>query len=1283
MDFNCTYLSGKKVAIIDDIVISGTSISSTVNKLLQLDITEEDIEIITIALDLKYFAMKFDRPEGKNALLCEKEFSDEICIDLSGTVSKIFSYYGVPYDVDFPTYESIPIEPRELNLFHDNILWDVMDVTNSNQEAGQVSSYSLYPKRCVRDKLWNVLGIELEKTAHLKIRTYIKRHPNGSLSCPVVPMCLFNEISEQNLNELYNFLIPENGSITLNRKNIPVAQMRYLQFYIAHQLYVVFSEIMSLGEKTAPHEDILRQLFGYVDGETIKNSINAPHCRKADADPPHIADVESDGQRLAKKYLNHPIGRKSLAEAREIGREAGAENGCWVNQAIFAPFLWWYQTKEIPVRNILHRKGLHYIRDYETIESVLVRLNSGFTLATLKSILKVSLEELPEAESEIVISSLIDRAIDEGIIVPTIYYNKDKKYLCRAYRHGEDLPFGPADKCRLLYFLKYLGEEIPSLLVDKNGVAVSGIAEISMEKMIVLFYQMGLKRGGIFNRFLGLGNMKILRPFLSLHGKVIGSVDSNVETHMYSERNSNEEEYITWLTVWLANKENQFIKWVYDPEDKQKDRQKKLYSIDPDKIQKYLRRNERSSITEPIKRNIKSIAGMVAAWYEEKAKREGKNAFKNDITALTSCVDGHVFCAAIGTELHYFSKFWKKQAKAAFTYAENSEQLIDWLSKPSDEEEKALKYILAIEQGLNSGRDKVEWFAGRSAVRIITEVEGILRNKISNETADVWAGFWDYAKANLIAPDRGMNEKHKALAAWAVGNLFLFSACFDCLKSADFWNSTGKPVNYEAYKAKYGACSKQTCWLEQELFRQLDEVTCIPKNQFGTKAEKFNRLVNRALTSLKRFIPMIEELLKDEIPNFTVEYKSALILDIHPFGQVETNSKLTELWSSYDEDISKTELNIVQFPSNFCTPPFVRYGIFYGTNNGFRPPDSNKNIDAQGKKTSEDMLLDVFERLCDLFQYNAYTIRGIMLPHLEPAQSFTHNLQKSIPEHVEEFYDLVVSPLEPYYIENKKRQLILGIDSNTTPQFMERFEGWTDRETHTRIQDADWLDECTVFSDDYLSLSDNELVHRIIYSFVTIRYRDENVYGLGFLLRTQDRVVCISCNHVVRKYLTEGKEIIATSVHDTNISFPLTPIKNIVEFNYDKGTIAPAEDETAVLHPCWDRHDRFDFSMLLCEDDFISNVKERVNQCCIFVGGVNAESFCWRYNLKLTRVIPKGYCQISGADNKLKAGFSGGIYITDEVHPLILGIHEGRNKGDDMARMIPWEAIKKAIEGIK
>lgn len=108
LDFDCRYLKGKKVAILDDIVISGTTIASTVNKLISAGVHQDDIDVIAVAVDQDYFNMNFENIRGSSVLHCDFAPKDAPCIELSAVVSKVFSYYGVPYDVDFPVYEQIP-----------------------------------------------------------------------------------------------------------------------------------------------------------------------------------------------------------------------------------------------------------------------------------------------------------------------------------------------------------------------------------------------------------------------------------------------------------------------------------------------------------------------------------------------------------------------------------------------------------------------------------------------------------------------------------------------------------------------------------------------------------------------------------------------------------------------------------------------------------------------------------------------------------------------------------------------------------------------------------------------------------------------------------------------------------------------------------------------------------------------------------------------------------------------------------------------------------------------
>ncbi|MCI8397780.1 MAG: hypothetical protein HFF90_00005 [Oscillibacter sp.] len=56
LDFDCCYLKEKKIAILDDIVISGTTIASTIDKLLSVGVRQDSIDVIAIAIDLEQFS---------------------------------------------------------------------------------------------------------------------------------------------------------------------------------------------------------------------------------------------------------------------------------------------------------------------------------------------------------------------------------------------------------------------------------------------------------------------------------------------------------------------------------------------------------------------------------------------------------------------------------------------------------------------------------------------------------------------------------------------------------------------------------------------------------------------------------------------------------------------------------------------------------------------------------------------------------------------------------------------------------------------------------------------------------------------------------------------------------------------------------------------------------------------------------------------------------------------------------------------------------------------------
>ena len=68
---------------------------------------------------------------------------------------------------------------------------------------------------------------------------------------------------------------------------------------------------------------------------------------------------------------------------------------------------------------------------------------------------------LPDFHLHSLVSVFLDRAIDNGLIVPVLFEYEDgnskELCICQAYRHGEDLPYGHADKERFPF------QELPNL----------------------------------------------------------------------------------------------------------------------------------------------------------------------------------------------------------------------------------------------------------------------------------------------------------------------------------------------------------------------------------------------------------------------------------------------------------------------------------------------------------------------------------------------------------------------------------------------------------------------------------------------------------------------------------------------------------------------------------------------------------------------------------------------------------------------------------------------------
>lgn len=1248
LDFDCSYLIDKRIAIIDDILISGTTISFTVNKLISLGVSQDNISIITLAVDDKYFSMSFRDCSGNSTLYCNKELSDEICIDLSYKISKVFSEFGLPYNVDFPSYNSFSFLKNSKNVLYNDLFWQTNEVSNYIHLKNNINALVLYLKKPFRDQVWKRLRINLEYCTHLKIRAFIINYPNGKVECRIIPMCLFHETIESDIRSVFDFCTP--FDIKINKENEIISKVRYLEYYIAHQIYLTFLELTEIKNEKVPTDDSINLLFGIETGKTVYKNITS--LKKNTGDIISFSEGNksvSINSEIISEY-NKSEERKDAVSQIYSGNNI-ISHGYDLNRSIFYPFKWWYKTKEIPVREKLHDKPKHYINDFEEIKESTKRLNCGFSLRSIEKILK---EDYNEYDLESVVSSFIDRSIDEGILVPTIYYDKTRGYVCRAYRHGEDLPFAVEDECRLLFFLIELYKKIPSIKQLNEASKKSGISEITFEKIIVLFFQMGLKKGNIFNRFLGFDNSLYIRPFLSLHGVIEGILNPKDEEkiHIYSEKSEDGEQYIQWITTWLYN--NNFVSRTGEENDEH------IYCINTDTIINYLNDNQYGCISEKIKNEIISLAIIISKWYNRMISVGKKKKFKENVIALTSCANEYVFASAIATEIHYFFNFWRMQVTYALSRYNSNNSIRNLLE--DDENDK--KYKRNISQGLNSGRDKVDWYYSKTAVTVINEVYEIL----SPEYKNIWSSLWGLEKNSPRSPESARDNEIEKYTKEAICFLYFFSTCYDCLIDDDYWISGKKPQKYDEYKRCFFKYADECDFFNKGIYDKLEKID--DAKNLSQKKDKFIKILDSILNYSENCVENIEDLVKEKDKSYSIEYSSSLIIDIEAINPENLNQAFLKTWGNQDSNI-KTQINIIKFPKNTYKDSKIKYGVFCG-GNSINSDDDIKNNGI--------FLLNFYYDLCQELNAKVCEIRGVLTPLTPTGRRYKFNTRKNIEAYTIKFYEKDCKKLEEYYLTETKQQLILALTDYVDQSIRESTNeklGWEERETPEILSTTKIYSCIEVFYNKYIQY--NRRPHKnFVYSVVEITNGSRK--GVGFLLKYKDQVVCISCNHIFHEHKTNP--ITAVSVCEKNYSFGLSPKKEIIDFDYDNG-ILHAKDEVAILSPQWDGKIKYSINDLITFDDLNFEIEQFFNGECSCYGLTDDLMLRWSAPFRVLDSTNYNYYQtmIEKVEGKVGSGFSGGLVRSNENIDCIIGIHEGHFDAD-CGFIISCSEIKFALEEV-
>lgn len=1188
--YDISSFAGKKVAIVDDIIISGSALATTANQLILAGVKEEDLEIIALVRDSDYQTMNFTRTsDGKSLLKCAMNAKDAECIEISYDISHIIAYNGMQYDADYPAFEPLVVTNEDISCLTNSIDWHLYEVTNEIQRQGQISAISLFPKKSTLTRFWEFIGLNLEEIIHLKIRLYFRDYASGKCKLNIVPMAFFNEISEKSLNELFSMLSDKEVLQEHEAWSVK-AKMHFLQYYLAFLLQEYFVRC-SISQKLKLDAADLNFNFGHTTSARIscylKNRnifLNAGGSFAEDRIAPCLLGYEAS----SVYSLLHGKGNTTDVNA---------------NVVLIDPIKWWYISKELSARRQLCEMAPHFIRDREAINECLKRLKYGFSLRALMKLIDSKDDDIPLRHK---VSLFLDRAIDEGFIVPVDFYNESTGYYCRAYRHGEDLPFAEADKCRLLFFL----QELDKCFRSDNGNKVEYIAETTFEKMIVLFYQIGLKKGRMFNRFLGFENDPIIQQRFNVHGIVAAineTLADNINHHVYlSSENDNDGGVTVMITRQLHDYPYHYI-------CKTIDNNQHFFHVQAEKISEFLSASKLNNLSEEIRDDISLIAKMIEKWYWIQCEDgSGKHEFKSDISALTSCSDIFSFASSIATEVHYFKRYWEEEARKLLLDLRQGNEVASFSSN-------------RFSQALPSGRDKHEWFVDERAYHVIKCVSNIFSDAGLYNEGKLWKALWRDELTTQIPGSNKLSE----FTNRAIQFLYFYSEVYEWLCSDKIYHASTTETSwtyYDTYKSLLETS-------DADYYYVLNNVK--KKKDISGRINYLIQKIDSAIVDSEKVVRQIEECLSEKVGTYSVEYHSGFVVEFDTSPNEDIDQLWRELWKSLPETGDKTLVNIIDLGRPKSQKKI--YGVFH------------TGKDWEAAKT----LLDLFRNFHILSCQKAWKSSVVFISDFLPTMRFLHNLRSNINRYASDFMEEYEKATKDLQRSKNTHQLSVLIHDDVEQMTLDEIDKTLIELGYINLHKSSAIYQGVEIEYNQYGCGEVDSEDKLINSSVQIKVNGQHA-GSGFLFAYQGVIYCVSSQHLLDT-ATPIQSIKAVAAAN-DFEFDLHP-KN--QRPNSKSGKRSARDDVLVssidLSDCADFDSRYIFS----EEDCLADAEFETQgaKYTLFGYGQSSSIFGKRSpQLEVCGPVAKGYIEMKCCEGKIEHGDSGAAVVLKQGN-FLLGIH--------------------------
>lgn len=513
-------LCGKRIALIDDTVIVGTTLARAKQRLVE----KADAAVSVHALCV-------DRDSWSDRLITldtvELTLNKAASQTLSAAEVRVLSLFPRPYMVDFPICRGLKFPTTELQTFLSSVEWSAYSLTTPLQAANDVLVYTLVPDDAVLHDIQQRLGQEISSCIDiLKVRAFGRRLGNG-LRFTTVPIVTLKPMAHDSNTRLLHHLldvIQAQSGQTLSRLESyirsPIATQRLSQYILScivgGRFFQSCATAFGADDLEADDNEALRHYGPWLLSEI--RTIDAWCTRgfweprfRSKASTPVLAvgpaSIPTEVLSWADSFFSDATPQKITVK---LGLDKRRRAASLVPPIVdFSEvFLAMYERYEDPARDDARTKGDHYLQN-PTGPLGRDRLEIGIPWISLTRYLNHKWTLQGKQTRSISMSLMLDSCNDLGIAVPITC--DVGNIVFRAYRHGEEVPFADAEM--------QLAYEV--VLAAMTSAERKSFPRLVLEKLLVLLVQVGVNQGFLTAKYDIRAGMNDASIGFHLHGAVV------------------------------------------------------------------------------------------------------------------------------------------------------------------------------------------------------------------------------------------------------------------------------------------------------------------------------------------------------------------------------------------------------------------------------------------------------------------------------------------------------------------------------------------------------------------------------------------------------------------------------------------------------------------------------------------------------------------------------------------------------------------------------------------